>query len=161
MQGNTPSKRRCMTTKPKKWSPGSVDRLLDAPPGSPFGPQSARIGYGQLLVVPETASKAPLLDIHGDNATLSLVVWMKADSRFQNASGPSSNFGHLAGIWSEPYQARRYVTKDFKGVDVLTSVVAKAIRIKIQRSSVQIHSSTWWLGKLDNGSRSLVTLLQE
>ena len=93
----------------KEWSPGSVDRVQDAPPGNPFGSQSARIAFGQLLVVPETATKAPLLNIHGDNATLSVVVWMKADSRFVNATGPSTNFGHLAGIWSEPYEARRYV----------------------------------------------------
>ena len=91
--------------------PVDVERVNDAPPGRPFGPRSASIDSGQFLVVPNTSTAAPFLDIHGDNATLSLVVWARADMRFERgkATSGSLNFGHLAGIWSEPLGARRYV----------------------------------------------------
>ena len=45
-------------------------RVQDAPPGRPFGEWSASIEMSQMLRVPETGETAPLLDIRGDNATL-------------------------------------------------------------------------------------------
>ena len=126
----------------KEWSAGAVDRVRDAPPGTPFGPQSARIAYGQMLVVPETASKAPLLDIHGDNATLSVVVWMKADTRFQNATDHSANFGHLAGIWSEPLNARRYVVfgRNPRGKPCETCT---SLDVEVSRTGASIPPCRW------------------
>ena len=93
----------------QNYSAGVVERVYDTPPGAPFGPLAAAVDEDHLLVVPDTATLAPLLDIHGDNATLSMVAWMKADPRLRNAKGPSMSYGHLCGIWSEPMSARRYV----------------------------------------------------
>jgi hypothetical protein len=90
------------------WSPGAVERVHDAPPGQPFGPLSASISLAQMLEVPETFELAPLLNIHGDNATLTVVAWLKPSSYYANSSH-RPDFGHVAGIWSEAINVRTYV----------------------------------------------------
>lgn len=87
----------------------TVQRAAEAPPTRPFGPYSAWIGPNQMLRVPDTYRMAPLLNIHGDNATLSVIVWAKPSHALDNTSGPSRGFGHLVGIWSEPIGVRTYV----------------------------------------------------
>ena len=61
--------------KARDWHQASVNRTNETPPGQPFGPISASIGQYQLLEVRDTAKQAPLLNIHGDNATMSMVAW--------------------------------------------------------------------------------------
>ena len=59
------------------WSSNNkVQRVQDAPPARPFGDLSASIGMSQMLHVPDTYETAPLLNIYGDNATLTVVAWV-------------------------------------------------------------------------------------
>lgn len=89
----------------RTWSSGNtVARVRDVPPGAPFGPQSASLTQEQMLNIRETQKRAPLLNIHGDNATLSVVAWVKPGEMEHKAG-----FGHVVGIWSEPIDARTYV----------------------------------------------------
>ena len=89
----------------RTWSSGNtVARVRDVPPGAPFGPQSASLTQEQMLNIHETQKMAPLLNIHGDNATLSVVAWVKPGEMEHKA-----DFGHVVGIWSEPIDARTYV----------------------------------------------------
>ena len=90
------------------WSPGAVERARDAPPGQPFGSLSALLDASQMLEVPRTFTDAPLLNIHGDNATLTVVAWIKPSPIYANSSR-KPDFGHIAGIWSEPISVRTYV----------------------------------------------------
>jgi len=97
------------STGTRVWQAANADiaREHDAPPGRPFGPQAARIAQSQLLIIPNTTETAPLLDIRGDDKTLSMVVWMKPE--YYNEGGSGACFGHLAGIWSEAVSVRQYV----------------------------------------------------
>lgn len=89
-------------------SNGTVERVQDSPPSKPFGPLSASIKPNQIIEVRNTFDAAPLLNIHGDNATLSMLAWMKP---IGDPDQPPSHFdfGHLAGIWAEPIFVRTYV----------------------------------------------------
>ena len=90
------------------WSSNNkVQRVQDAPPARPFGEMSASIGVSQMLHVPDTYETAPLLNIHGDDATLTVVAWVKPSPALDNAS--HYDFGHLVGIWAEPISVRTYV----------------------------------------------------
>jgi len=90
------------------WSSNNkVQRVQDAPPARPFGDLSASIGMSQMLRVPDTYETAPLLNIHGDNATLTVVAWVKPSHALDNTS--HYDFGHFAGIWAEPISVRTYV----------------------------------------------------
>ena len=60
------------------WSSNNeVRRVRDAPPARPFGELSASIGAAQMLHVADTYAAAPLLNIRGDNATLTVGAWVK------------------------------------------------------------------------------------
>ena len=90
------------------WSSNNeVRRVLDAPPARPFGELSASIETSQMLVVPDTFETAPLLNIRGDNATLTVVAWVKPSHALDNTT--HYDFGHFAGIWAEPISVRTYV----------------------------------------------------
>jgi hypothetical protein len=94
----------------RMWSSNNeVRRVLEAPPAKPFGELSASIGTDsmQMLVVPDTFETAPLLNIRGDNATLTVVAWVKPSHALDNTS--HYDFGHFAGIWAEPISVRTYV----------------------------------------------------
>eukprot|EP01043_Picozoa_sp_COSAG02_P066511 COSAG02_NODE_10377_length_1955_cov_1.519935_1_plen_344_part_00 len=92
----------------RMWSSNNkVQRVQDAPPARPFGEMSASIGVSQMLHVPNTYETAPLLNIHGDDATLTVVAWVKPSPALDNAS--HYDFGHLVGIWAEPISVRTYV----------------------------------------------------
>ena len=93
----------------REWTATDVTRVRDAPPGQPFGPSSASIEENQMLVVPRTYELAPMLNIHGDNATLTMVAWVKPDSQYYGNQSVRHGFGHIAGIWSEPISVRTYV----------------------------------------------------
>jgi hypothetical protein len=93
----------------RTWSPGWVGRTDDTPPGQPFGPRSASIGQAQMLEVPRTFELAAALNIHGDNSTLTVVAWIKPDRQHYTNSTTRPDFGHVAGIWSEPIGVRTYV----------------------------------------------------
>jgi hypothetical protein len=90
------------------WSSNNeVQRVQEAPPTRPFGQMSALIGATQMLDVPDTFETAPLLNIHGDNATLTIVAWAKPSAALDNTS--HYDFAHLVGIWSEVISVRTYV----------------------------------------------------
>eukprot|EP00040_Diaphanoeca_grandis_P000043 m.14212 g.14212 ORF g.14212 m.14212 type:complete len:360 (+) comp10044_c0_seq1:89-1168(+) len=90
----------------RRWTSGNpVAKVRDTPPGEPFGPLSVSIVENQMLRVRDTPGR--LLDIRGDNKTLSLVAWTRLDRKYDNASW--HDFGHLAGIWAEPIEVRTYV----------------------------------------------------
>jgi hypothetical protein len=92
--------------KSRRWTSGNpVAKVRDTPPGEPFGPLSISIVEDQMLRVRNTPGR--LLDIRGDNKTLSLVAWIRLDQKYDNASW--HDFGHLAGIWAEPIEVRTYV----------------------------------------------------
>ena len=93
----------------REWTAAHVTRVHDAPPGQPFGQGSVSIEENQMLVVPETYDLAPMLNIHGDNATLTMVAWVKPDARYYGNQSARHGFGHVAGIWSEPISVRTYV----------------------------------------------------
>ena len=93
--------------KQRVWSSNNlVERVRDTPLARPFGPMSAFIAPGQMLHVLDTYNAAPLLNIHGDNATLSVVAWVRPAASMDNTT---KGFGHVAGIWSEPISVRTYV----------------------------------------------------
>ena len=150
----------------KKWSDGTgIERVKEAPPGQPFGPLSASIGEGQLLEVPRTAELAPLLNIHGDDATLTMVAWMKADNRYDNCSGGttpppkrcgspgSANFGHLAGIWAEPITVRTYVmfARAPRGKDI----PGNHLDVEVSRTGATMQPACRWSISYALGSASL------
>jgi hypothetical protein len=60
-----------------------------------------------MLEVRNTAIAAPLLNIHGNNATLKMVAWIKPSQRLDNET--HCDFGHFAGIWSETISVRTFV----------------------------------------------------
>jgi hypothetical protein len=93
----------------RTWSSDNeVKRVRETPPGEPFGELSASLSTNQMLRVRNTYANAPLLNITGDNATLTLVAWVKPSEALDNTSR-GYDFGHFAGIWSEPISVRTYV----------------------------------------------------
>jgi len=64
-----------------------------------FGPHSARIRSGQWLQVPR--GELGPLDIHGEEAEVTLVVWLKR--------GAKNFWQSVAGVWDETHKKRQYM----------------------------------------------------
>ena len=82
------------------WSSNNeVRRVLEAPPAKPFGELSASIGTDagmQMLVVPDTFETAPLLNIHGDNATLTITFGDVTAARLAHSLEPGNGAATFA-----------------------------------------------------------------
>jgi hypothetical protein len=143
-----------------EWSSNNtVQRVSEAPPTQPFGRLSVWLGLQQMLRVRSTFTAAPLLNIHGDNATLSMVAWVKPSHALDNRT--TSDFGHLAGIWSEPISVRTYVMftpsssrgRDFPGnhIDAEISRTGGTMQPACRWSTsyalgaTSINSSSWYM----------------
>lgn len=64
-----------------------------------FGPRSARIKPGQWLRVPR--AKLGPLDIHGKKAQVTLIAWIKRESK--------PPWQSIAGVWDETHGKRQYM----------------------------------------------------
>lgn len=120
---------------------GAVNRSHDTPPGQPFGPLSASIGHNQMLEVLDTAIAAPLLDIHGDDATMTMVGWMKPSQDLDNQT--RRDFGHFAGIWSEAISVRTFVMfcpQNSRGRDI----PGNHLDVEISRTGATMQPACRW-----------------
>lgn len=129
----------------RTWSTNNkVQRVRDAPPTQPFGQFSASIEKWQMLRVLDTYKLAPLLNIHGDNATLTMVAWLKPGGNLDNTS--QYDFGHFAGIWSEPLSVRTYVMfcpASSRGVDPAVGQVPH-LDAEVSRTGATMQPSCRW-----------------
>ena len=81
----------------------SVCLLLRAAAWSSFPPLTLFVEFNARLL-----STNQMLNITGDNATMTMVAWVKPSEALDNTSH-GYDFGHFAGIWSEPISVRTYV----------------------------------------------------
>ena len=96
--------RRSVATKhsfPLEEQAGKVARIVPED-GAPFGKYAAQIHEGQWLLLPR--EKLGPLNIHGKDAQLSVIAWVKREKKTITQERCEA----IAGVWDEPRNNRQY-----------------------------------------------------
>ncbi len=88
-------------TFPLEEQAGKVARIVPED-GAPFGKYAAQIREGQWLLLPR--EKLGFLDIHGKDAQLSVLAWVKREKKTLTPERCEA----IAGVWDEPRNQRQY-----------------------------------------------------
>eukprot|EP01043_Picozoa_sp_COSAG02_P045115 COSAG02_NODE_4095_length_5788_cov_3.722271_1_plen_327_part_00 len=76
--------------------------------GGVWGPYSARIKAGQVLVAPRHESPELSADISGEGAQVSVVAWAMKETGHSMPGIKQVSMGFVAGVWAEGINARQY-----------------------------------------------------